>query len=670
MIAVKIIKTFSALFCAVLITVCTFSSVQAQTRDSTAAVTDPTQWTAVDGLGRTLPKYTDVGGKNSEKQVGVFYWTWHYNWATTHEPKNVREILDLHPDAVNDFSHPAWNNTYSQYPHYWDTPLYGYYTEFDSYVLRQHAEMLGDAGVDVIIFDCTNATETWMPGTLNLFRVFEQAKADGINVPQIAFMLSFGDRELNTIKLKQLYKDIYSVGLYKDLWYYRDGKPLIMSNEGNITAECEDSEILDFFTFRYNEPAYFAKDTKPNEKTWGWCSVYPQTKFGKKLFPYSVEQMCVSVAQNANYDTLCAMNDPDGGVRGRSYTLGDYSYSYTYAGKTVTATSDTENSLLYGLNFQQQWDYALEIDPDFIFVTGWNEWIAGRHEEWMETENAFPDQFSPEYSRDIEPSAGVLKDYYYYQLVANIRAYKGVSPPAAANTKKTIDITAGLSQWDNVKPEYIHYTDSNSVRDCDGWLGTHYANDTLINDIVGAKAAYDDSNVYFLVNTADDLVAPDASNRMALFIDTDESGVSPNWEGFEFAALYNPDTDSYDIVKSTGGWQSVTVGIADYCISGNSLMLAVSRDNLGLDGENVKFNFKWLDNVPLDGDILAVYQNGDAAPGGRFAFAFDSATAEGTDNVKSEKSFLENAIESIRKIVKFEICEIFKETWFDLQFSR
>ena len=31
-----------------------------------------------------------------------------------------------------------------------------------------------------------------------------------------------------------------------------------------------------------------------------------------------------------------------------------------------------------GPNFQEQWDRALTLDPPFVMVTGWNEWIAGR----------------------------------------------------------------------------------------------------------------------------------------------------------------------------------------------------------------------------------------------------------------------------------------------------
>ena len=100
MIAVKIKGFLLALLCTFLIVACAFSSAaQTQTADNNTAQSDPTTWAAVDGLGRTLPDYADVGDTDGEKQVGVFYWTWHYNRASTHQPKNTREILDVYQNG-------------------------------------------------------------------------------------------------------------------------------------------------------------------------------------------------------------------------------------------------------------------------------------------------------------------------------------------------------------------------------------------------------------------------------------------------------------------------------------------------------------------------------------------------------------------------------------------
>ena len=583
----------------------------------------PDTWVAVDGLGRSLPTYTEVGETDKEKFVGLFYWIWHYNFASGFEADNVTEILSKNPEAVRDFSNPVWENTPSGKPYHWNEPLYGYYQNLDEYVVRKHAEMIADAGVDVIIFDCTNGTYTWQPAYEVLFKVFDEAIAEGVNVPQIAFMLPFNSSSDAQTSLRDLYENIYSKGRYQHLWFMWEGKPLIMAHSDALDqSDPYEKEIYDFFTFRRNNPTCFDGNYSVSDETWGWCSDYPQTQYGTSLLG-KPEQMCVSVAQNAADGQLVAMNN-GGNVQGRSFTKGNYSYEYFNGREYVTVNASTEDAMLYGLNFQQQWDYAIACDPDFIFVTGWNEWIAGRHDTWQGTENAFPDQFCDEYSRDIEPSAGAMQDHYYYQLCANIRRFKGVSEPMETVGGQTIDINGADSQWDSVSNEYFHYTGSTRNRDADGWVGLHYENDTMRNDFTNVKVTYDSDNVYFRIETADDVSLYTDSAWMRILIDTDSTGVSANWEGFEYVINRESATaDSLKIEKSTGGWVFEGTGSALYTVSGNVMQISVPRSALGLSAaDEVHFNFKLSDNMQTDGDIMDFYQNGDVAPGGRFMFAF------------------------------------------------
>ncbi|MBR6785246.1 MAG: hypothetical protein IKM25_03250 [Clostridia bacterium] len=583
----------------------------------------PDTWVAVDGLGRTLPTYEEVGETDNEKFVGLFYWTWHYNFASGFEADNVTQILEQYPEALYDLNHPAWENTENGKPYHWNEPLFGYYQNLDEYVVRKHAEMIADAGVDVIIFDCTNGSFTWQPAYEVLFKVFDEAIAEGVNVPQIAFMLPFSGSPEARVSLMDLYENIYSKGRYKHLWFMWEGKPLIMAHKDALdTSNPLEKEIYDFFTFRKNNPTYFDGDFGISKETWGWCSDYPQTQYGTSLLG-NPEQMCVSVAQNAADGKLVAMNN-GGNVQGRSFTKGDYSYTYQKGTEMVTVDGSTENAMLYGLNFQQQWDYAIECDPDFIFVTGWNEWIAGRHYEWMGTENAFPDQFCDEFSRDIEPSAGAMKDHYYYQLVANVRRFKGVGKPMETIGGHTIDINGADSQWDAVANEYFHYTGSTRDRDADGWIGLHYENNTMRNDFKSVKVTYDNDNVYFRIETVDNITSYTDPAWMRILIDTDSTGNSANWEGFEYIINRgNADEATVTVEKSTGGWAFEETGAASYTVSGNVMQLSVPRSALGIEkGEEVHFNFKLSDNMQADGDIMDFYQNGDVAPGGRFMFAF------------------------------------------------
>ncbi len=609
---------------------------------------DPTLWAAVDGLGRTLSLNEQTGNKKEDKFVGMFYWIWHYPWTADTSPVTTGSVLDIYPEAVNNWLHPAWNNTYDGRPHFWDEPLLGFYSNLDEYVLRRHAELLADADIDTVFFDTTNSDLVFTEGYEALLRVWSEAREDGINTPDIAFILNFSGKEETRKQLINLYDNLYSKGRYKDFWFMWDNKPLVMADMNCLDiTEKKDREIYNFFTFRNNESTYFAKDTSMLQNTWGWCSDYPQTKFGKDICG-NIEQMCVSVAQNANENGLCAMNDPLGTVQGRSFSDGDFSYSYTYGGKEITVDKNIENSLLYGLNFQQQWDYAIKSDPEFIFVTGFNEWIAGRFEEWMGTENAFPDQFSPEYSRDIEPSAGVLKDHYYYQLAENVRRFKGTSPQPENRADKTIDINSGTAQWDDVFPEYRHYKGGTKTRDADGWKGYHYTNAGTRNDIVLSKAAYDEDNIYFYVETEDTLSPCTDSDWMRLLIDTDFSGVSPSWEGFEYVInRVSPENNKAVLEKSEGGLSFSEVCKADISINDNVLQIAVPRAALGLTEDIVRFNFKWSDFLQGD-DAMSFYLNGDTAPGGRFAFVFDSEAQASSDDTEADGNSVSSVFEEIR----------------------
>lgn len=566
----------------------------------------PETWALTDGLGRTAPQRGEVREKNRKKFVGLFYWTWHTEQGAGRQARNVTEILAEHPEALRDYSSPVWGGLYSGYPHFWNEPIYGYYYDTDAYVLRKQAELIADAGVDVIFFDCTNGTALWKSSYEKLFEVFEQAKKDGVNVPQIAFMLPFFNRDDMHADLVTLYNDIYSKGSYEDLWFIWEGKPLIMCKPDCLDVrEKADRELYEFFTFRANEAGYFAADTTPTQRHWGWCSDYPQTRFGKSVF--GTEQICVSVAQNAADGALVAMN-AEGNVQGRAFSKGDYSYSYEHAGKTVTASSDMEDALKYGINFQQQWDYAIEQDPEFIFVTGWNEWIAGRFDEWMGTENAFPDECNDEFSRDCEPSKGILKDHYYCQLVENIRRYKGIS--------------AKTEEKDGVKT-YYHYEGSTPVRDAEGWGGLRYTYDTMRNDFIKAEVSDGSGHVNMTIYTKDPITPRGGKGWMRVFIDTDPTDCLPNWEGFEYVInREGADENTVTIERSKGGWDFETVGRAEYSVSGGRMTIKIPVSALGLRDGGVRFNFKLSDNMQADGDIMDFYLNGDVAPGGRFTFVY------------------------------------------------
>ncbi|MFR5871259.1 MAG: hypothetical protein ACLUEV_06175, partial [Alistipes sp.] len=65
----------------------------------------------------------------------------------------------------------------------------------------------------------------------------------------------------------------------------------------------------------------------------------------------------------------------------------------------------------------------MELDPEFVFFAGWNEWTAIRiidHNDFLkcgdrdlkEGDTYFWDLYNHEYSRDIEPLRGGFGDNY------------------------------------------------------------------------------------------------------------------------------------------------------------------------------------------------------------------------------------------------------------------
>jgi hypothetical protein len=464
--------------------------------------------------------------------------------------------------------------------------------------------MLADAGVDVVVFDCTNGTFTWKEAYDVLGETWMAARRDGVRTPQIAFLCPFAPHDDSRVNITKIYEDVYQPGRFKDLWFYWKGKPLLMGYPDNLPEP-----IRSFFTFRPGQPDYRRGPSRPDH--WGWLEVAPQHGY-VELSPGRFEQVTVGVAQNAT-DVLApaAMNDPKGSY-GRSYTKAQ---GFNHDASAVAS----------GLNFQEQWDAALQMDPELIFVTGWNEWIAGRYKEWQGTENAFPDECNDELSRDIEPMKGGFADNYYYQLVANIRRYKGVRAPAPPSEPQTIDIDGRFESWSTVQPDFRHHKGSTMHRDHRGYGKTLYQDASGRNDFTLAKVARDAENLYFYIETVQPITAPTGSGWMTLLIDADRDK-STGWQGYDYAINRTAPADNEATLERGGpNWTWSEVGKAAFRVEGNRMELRVPRTLLALPSSApLDFEFKWTDNALGSGDVLDFYLHGDAAPGGRFNYRYQA----------------------------------------------
>ena len=567
---------------------------------------------ATDALGRKVDSYFETGAPKKDKYIAMFYWTWHQgNDDTSYQVKNITEIVRKHPEAMKNYHHPAWGSNQPGF-FFWEQPLLGYYKTTDPWVLRKHAEMLADAGVDAVFFDCTNGSLTWVDSYEALMKTWDQAQKDGVDVPKIAYMLPFGAAPHSLVSLRQLYRDVYKPNRYKNLWFYWKGKPCIMAYPDNLTDSDEDREIANFFTFRPGQPDYVNGPTRNDQ--WGWLENYPQHGYVKGVNG-KFEQVTVGIAQNACPETnghCSAFNLP--GSFGR-----DFSQRNGFDPRV--------DGYLYGWNFQEQWERAFELDPELIFVTGWNEYIAGQwlpKHGWTGDPFSFVDQFDWARSRDIEPNKGWgdKGDVYYYQLVDYVRKFKGTPAPEKASPPKTIKI-GKADGWADVTPYYKHYRGNTMHRDHRGRYDQYYRNTTGRNDFVGAKVTHDANKIYFYVETDKNISPQTDRNWMMLLIDVDRDK-STGWNGYDYIVNYtSPSKNKAFVAQNIGGWwEWVKTVEIKYAVNGNKLELEIPRSILLNHGKILDLEFKWSDNMQESGNIMDWYVNGDVAPGGRFNFVY------------------------------------------------
>lgn len=683
-------------------------------------------WVAVDGLGRRLPGKEEVGPPRPDRTVGMFYFLWlgaHIQGG----PYDVTRILEEEPGAMQRPDSPLWGPLHA--PHHWGESLFGYYLTDDASVLRKHAQMLTDAGVDMVVFDVTNQL-TYREWYRALFRVWGEMRAMGNRTPRVAFLAPFWDPAK---VVRELWRDLYEPGLGADLWFRWEGRPLILADpdllesreeqaaqsipvvlepggflgqtftarrafravggrfptwqtrDGAVTltlrrggpggvevasqrflnvpdnawlevrlpevtdpgvyyleaggvkgrvgwwsedrdvweggeawadgervagdrtlrirwVDPEVERIRSFFTFRAPQPDYFRGPVKPD--MWSWLEVYPQHGFTNASG--QVEQVSVGVGQNAVGGRLGSMSEA--GARGRSFHGG--------------RTDSRPGAVRHGYNVAEQWARARSLDPRVIFVTGWNEWIAGRFAEFngIREPVMFVDQFDAEHSRDIEPVRGLHGDDYYWQLVAEVRRYKGVREVEPVRSA-FIHIDGDLTDWEGVGPEYRDTVGDEVRRRHRGWdPEVTYMNQTGRNDLVSAKVSVGEESVSFLVRTRGMLDPAGRANELVLLLDLDRDP-STGWLGYDLMVNRR---EPGGMERHVGeGYEWEPVGQVSWARGKDGMELAIPWRHMGRGRAGEGWEFKWADGSLERGDWTDFTLNGDVAPNDRFNYRVD-----------------------------------------------
>ena len=606
-------------------------------------------WVATDALGRQMPLVESAGTVKTDHKrvVGIFYITWHTrNLHDIPGPyTDVTQILREDPSARLKHDHPLWK--YGSY--HWGEPENGYFLSQDEWVIRKDLSMLQDAGVDVLVMDVTNGVCYWDEWEV-LFSTMMKMRQEGNRTPGFVFW-SYNNKPTEVVK--SLYERYYKEGKYSDLWFYWDGKPLLLYNadpsvdaNGNYETTAADypPEIFDFFTLRNMWWGYYewGKEHEHGgnryigtEDNWSFGYSMADTNI-LKMTPEELvskhnglpEEAAVTPAQHP----VTMTSDPMGVGKSWSRKYGEPpldihdlpAEAYVpWLGKRVIDPSG------YGIYFQERWDDALAVDPPFIYLNDWNEWTAGKYRWdeytwWLGRKNTFVfvDQYNAEFNRTIQPMKGGYTDNYYMQMAQNIRRYKGVRPIPENSGYRKISIDGKFKDWDKVRVVYRDTRGDVTFRDADGYAGLHYSDTTGRNDIQDAKVALTGKgNVCFYVKCGSAISPSTDENWMLLLIDSD---LNPDtgWYGYDFIVNNDvPDGNTTSVMKYSGGlWEPVAE--IPYSVSGNELELSIPAEILRVSGEQASFDFKWADNTGELVDPISLCIHGDTAPNRRFNYRF------------------------------------------------
>ena len=337
---------------------------------------------------------------------GIFYSTWH--------------CLAAHGNPILDISRIlAGQQSYGSYGipnHYWGRPAAGYYcpSENDA-VLRQHAELLRDAGISFAFIDATNhayvdSRSHDTPGMIlrpldRLLAVWSTVPGAPRLVPWVPVVAAGTSPTVYNVDAM-----LQRLAAYPGMQFEYLGKPLLLITENAqypVNAARE-AALATQYTVR---------------RMWAM--------YQDDGAPWSFLQRCQSSpTSSAPCDQRVAVRN--GGIEQISITT---AYQATFM-NVPTATPKHR-----GLTFRKQFERAFTWpETPIITITGWNEWVVGRQQCGHPQcpcstypNGCFGDQYDIEYSRDIEPGANEMGTYYYELMKACIALFRAGNQCDAAH---------------------------------------------------------------------------------------------------------------------------------------------------------------------------------------------------------------------------------------------
>ncbi|MDQ8197546.1 hypothetical protein QEH56_05265 [Pelagicoccus enzymogenes] len=501
------------------------------------------------------------------KFVGIFYFLWH----GAHEPSGPWDLSKILQEEPNPYGPPGAF-------HHWAKPELGYYRSDDPYVFEVHAEWLAAARVDVIVIDVSNG-HSYSENLRVLCETWLRLRELGNPTPQISFLAHTDQGKV----VRELFDQFYDRDKYDGLWFRWGGMPLLLARRDLV-----DEELRTKFTFRESWAWTRTEWFGDGRGKWAWLDDTPQAPgLGEAG---EVEQISVAVAQHATSN------------KGRSYSDGKQ-------------PDEPDRKPESGIYFAEQWARALEVDPDFIFVTGWNEWVAQRFvkssdlDPWTQLagrdlswgDSIFVDAYTMEYSRDIEPMEGGYGWNYYYQLVDGVRRFKGAAPTEVVPAADGIRVDGKLGEW-SVFSEFRDFRGESLSRHHEGWApGSMLVLEGKAVDFLRALVSRDEDHLYFGIEY---LPLREKPFTLRFTLSSGEGGGDGRRIQLDIAV----DRGSAAIESLPDGWGTADVGVA---ATEGSLELSLNKTVLG--GRH-QLGFAWSDvsssvlsnGLPIAGDEFPV----------------------------------------------------------------
>ncbi|TXK18481.1 hypothetical protein [Homoserinibacter sp. GY 40078] len=432
------------------------------------------------------------------------------------------DISDIFATANATQTAPAWGPLGAF--HYWSEPDGGYYRSDDRDVIRRHMTQLEAAGVDFIIIDNSNANSTWptayyedifLDPVAVLLDEMLTMRHEGIDTPHVVFWNRTSPAEADPgFAGKGIRDEFYTPGTYDELFVEWDGKPLMLGTDTTPTALDAD------FTQRRMwglQPSLAAGE-------WSFLQPYPQSVAMNGADP---EQLSVATAFQESY-----MSHP------------------------LTATPRRG-----GITFATEWQRAFDVRPKIVTLTWWNEWIAQRFEdEYGNTR--FVDNFTDEYSRDIEPSSGPLGDRYLDYMEGYIAAYKAHDPFPTG----LVDESVALGGFETGEEGWVAGTGTASAVSRFGDASASVPNAADGARLLSAESSAVTGETWRSVVRSFEREV-DFSQHEVLRVDLDHWGGAPGATDYEARVIVHAadaTTRSTTVLSPGGSWQTIELDLSGW----------------------------------------------------------------------------------------------------------